>query len=66
MRQPSQHDRVMAALMGVMVLGVLALLYIPALRPPEEVLACDRSGGVWLAETGTCREADSPLAGMPN
>ncbi|MEL7139980.1 MAG: hypothetical protein AAF844_18360 [Pseudomonadota bacterium] len=55
---------VMAAIIGVMGLVVLALLYVPGLRPEQAVLECDAKGGVWSSETRFCTESDSPLAGM--
>lgn len=51
---------------AIVVMGalVLALFYLPGLQPSAAVLDCDRSGGVYSSETGTCAASDSPLAGL--
>ncbi|MEO1294035.1 MAG: hypothetical protein AAFV62_14625 [Pseudomonadota bacterium] len=55
---------VMATIIGVMGLVVLALLYVPGVRPEQAVLECDAKGGFWSSDTRLCTEPDSPLAGM--
>ncbi|MEM6944093.1 MAG: hypothetical protein AAF416_23250 [Pseudomonadota bacterium] len=55
---------VMAAIVTAMSVLVLALLYVPGIRPEQAVLDCDGKGGVWSSETRQCTQSDSPLAGM--
>ncbi|MEM0922963.1 MAG: hypothetical protein AAGI13_07960 [Pseudomonadota bacterium] len=54
----------MTASIGLIGAIVLALIYVPEIRPEEAALNCDRSGGVWSSETRHCQKSDSPLAGM--
>ncbi|MEL6478546.1 MAG: hypothetical protein AAFR17_14550 [Pseudomonadota bacterium] len=64
MDEDRQIGWTMAASMGLMGAIVLALIYVPGLRPEDAVLECDKKGGVWSSETRHCQKSDSPLAGM--
>ncbi|MEM6621096.1 MAG: hypothetical protein AAF674_02625 [Pseudomonadota bacterium] len=43
---------------------ILALIWVPGLRPSDDVLACDRMGGYWSNLDEACIRSDSPLAGL--
>ena len=54
----------MAASIVTLCWVILALVYVPGMRPSAEVLACDRQGGYWSSEDRACHLPDSPLAGL--
>lgn len=48
----------------VVCLLLLAIVHVPGFGPSEDVLSCDREGGYWSSDTGTCQKSDSPAAGL--
>ncbi|MEM7500047.1 MAG: hypothetical protein AAF371_18915 [Pseudomonadota bacterium] len=63
MDEDRQIGWLMVAIIGAMGLIVLALIYLPDIRPQTSALECDARGGVWSSEKQRCRPSDSPLAG---
>ena len=55
---------VMVISITALCLVLLAIVWVPGLRPSDEVLTCDGRGGYWSSEHGTCQISDSPAAGL--